>query len=52
MGIEYNKEYALFRNGERINNDDALISDNIYNDYEVELNLNFNISTRPLELTE
>ena len=52
MGIEYNKEYALFRNGERINNDDALISDNIYNDYEVQLNLNFNISTRPIELTE
>ena len=49
MGIEYNKEYALFRNGERINNDDALISDNIYNDYEVQMNLNFNISTRPIE---
>jgi len=52
MGIEYNKEYALFRNGERINNDDALISDNIFNDYEVQLNLNFNISTRPIEITE
>ena len=52
MGIEYNKEYALFRNGERINNDDALISDNIYNDYEVQMNLNFNISTRPIEEAE
>lgn len=52
MGIEYNKEYALFRNGERINNDDALISDNIYNDYEVQLNLNFNISTRSIEEAE
>lgn len=52
MGIEYNKEYALFRNGERINNDDAVISDNIYNDYEVQLNLNFNISTRSIEEAE
>ena len=52
MGIEYNKEYALFRNGEPINNDDALISDNIYNDYEVQLNLNFNISTRSIEEAE
>jgi hypothetical protein len=52
MGIEYNKEYALFRNGERINNDDALISDNIFNDYEVQMNLNFNISTRPIEEAE
>ncbi len=49
MGIEYNKEYALFRNGERISNDDALISDNIFNDYEVQMDLNFNISTRPIE---
>ena len=52
MGIEYNKEYTLFRNGERISNDDALISDNIFNDYEVQMNFNFNISTRAIEETE
>jgi hypothetical protein len=49
MGIEYNRQYTLFRNGERINNDDALISDNIFNDYEVELNLNLNVSSRYVE---
>lgn len=48
MGIQYNKQYALFRNGERINNDDALISENLFNDYEVYLNLNFNISTKEI----
>jgi hypothetical protein len=32
-----------------INNDDALISDNIFNDYEVELNLNFNVSSKSIE---
>jgi hypothetical protein len=39
MGIEYNKDYVLQRNGERLNNDDALISENIFNDYEVYMNI-------------
>jgi hypothetical protein len=49
MGIQYNKEYVLFKNGERISNDDALISENLFNDYEVYLNFNLNFSTTAVD---
>jgi hypothetical protein len=35
LGIEYGSHYILRKNGQRIENEDTIISENLFNDYEV-----------------
>lgn len=40
LGVKHKQHYDLFKNGVAIVDDDVEISENIYNDYEVTVNLN------------
>lgn len=39
MGVKHKQHYDLYKNGVDIVDDDMVISENIYNDYEVTVNL-------------
>jgi hypothetical protein len=40
LGVKHKQHYDLYKNGVAIVDDDVEISENIYNDYEVTVNLN------------
>ncbi len=40
LGLKHKQHYDLYKNGVGIVEDDVVISENIYNDYEVTVNLN------------
>lgn len=39
IGVKHKQHYYLYKNGVDIVDDDMVISENIYNDYEVTVNL-------------